>query len=78
MSKSIHYRDEKAITAFGEKVRKLRIAQGMTIEEFANTSDIHVTQISRIERGESNPTLSYIYLIAEKLGVSPSELLGNV
>lgn len=77
MSKSIHYRDEEAIKAFGAKVRALRIAQGMTIEEFANTSDIHVTQISRIERGESNPTLSYIYLIAEKLGVSPDELLNN-
>lgn len=75
MSKSIHYRDEDAIKAFGAKVRELRIAQGMTIEEFANTSDIHVTQISRIERGESNPTLSYITLIAEKLGVKPSILL---
>lgn len=75
MSKSVHYRDEKAIKAFGKKVRELRIQRGMTIEQFANTSDIHATQISRIERGESNPTISYITLIAEKLGVTASELL---
>lgn len=75
MSKSTHYRDEEAIKAFGNKVRELRINKGMTIEQFANEADIHVTQLSRIERGETNPTISYIMLLAEKFGVPPQELI---
>lgn len=75
MQKSIHYRDENAIKAFGKKVRELRVGRGMTIEAFANSMDLHVTQLSRIERGETNPTLSYIFLLAEKLGVKPSDLI---
>jgi len=47
----------------------------MTIEEFANSVDLHVTQVARIERGETNPTISSIFLIAQKLGVTPVELL---
>lgn len=75
MPKSKHYRDEEGIKAFGLKVRKLRQEREMTIEQFANSVELHVTQLSRIERGESNPTLSYILLIAEKLGVSPRDLM---
>jgi len=73
--KSRHYKDEKAIKAFGNKVRALRMATGKTIEDFANTVDLHVTQLSRIERGETNPTISTIFLLADKLGVKPTELI---
>lgn len=75
MGKSNHYRDENAIKKFGKRVRELRVKKGMTIEEFANTVELHVTQLSRIERGETNPTLSYIFLLAEKFGVKPSQLI---
>ncbi len=75
VSKSAHYRDEKAIKSFGKKVRELRISMGFTIEEFANRADIHVTQLSRIERGETNPTISYIMLLAKELKVPPQELI---
>ena len=70
-----HYRDKKAILNFGKKVRELRIKKGMTIEQFANSMDLHVTQVGRIERGETNSTISSIFLIANKLGVAPAELL---
>jgi transcriptional regulator with XRE-family HTH domain len=73
--KSIHYRDEKAIKAFGKKVRELRVAKGVTIEDFANSIELHTTQLSRIERGETNVTISYIMFLAEALGVEAGELL---
>jgi transcriptional regulator with XRE-family HTH domain len=75
VQKGSHYRDKDAIRNFGKRVRELRIKKGMTIEEFANSVDLHVTQVGRIERGETNSTISYIFLIAKKLGVSPAELL---
>lgn len=75
MQKGSHYRDKDAIRNFGKKVRELRIKKGMTIEEFANSVDLHVTQVGRIERGETNSTISSIFLIAKKLGVTPSDLV---
>ena len=75
MQKGRHYRDKNAIINFGKKVRELRIKKGMTIEEFANSVDLHVTQVGRIERGETNSTISSIFLIAKKLSVAPSDLV---
>jgi transcriptional regulator with XRE-family HTH domain len=75
MGKINHYRDEDAITGFGKKVRTLRMERNMTIEEFANSVDLHVTQLSRIERGETNVTISYIFRLAEIFNVRASELL---
>jgi len=49
----------------------------MTIEAFANSIDLHVMQLARIEQGKSNVTISYIYLLAEKLGVNPADLLAS-
>jgi len=75
VSKSIHYRDEKVIKAFGEKIRGIRISKGLTIEALANSVAIHVSQLARIERGETNPTLSYIILLSKILEVEASSLL---
>jgi transcriptional regulator with XRE-family HTH domain len=63
------------IKEFGRKVRAIRIKKNMTLEEFANTFDLHVNQVGRIERGETNLTISYIFLIAKKLGVKAKDLL---
>ena len=60
---------------FGNKVRSLRMEKKLTIEQFANEHNLNVTQLSRIERGEFNVTISYIFLLAKLLDVKPSELL---
>ncbi|MBB3105391.1 helix-turn-helix domain-containing protein [Azomonas macrocytogenes] len=61
--------------AFGETVRNLRKAKGVSQEEFADKVGIHRTYIGGIERGERNPTLTTIQRIAESLGVSAKDLL---
>ena len=45
----------------------------MTIEELANTLDIHTSQVGRIERGEINTSISFIFLFARILKVKPSD-----
>jgi transcriptional regulator with XRE-family HTH domain len=75
VSKRAHYKDGNAIKAFGKRVRQIREQQGLTIEEFANRSELHATQVGRIERGETNVTISYIYLLAVALGIEPDVLL---
>ena len=59
---------------FGETVRELRLAKGLSQEELAFKSGVHRTYLGGIERGERNPALRNIAAIAEALGVSLSEL----
>jgi len=59
---------------FGERVRELRQAKGLSQEELAFKSGVHRTYLGGIERGERNPSLKNISAIAEALGVQLSEL----
>jgi transcriptional regulator with XRE-family HTH domain len=60
----------------GRAIRKLRHERGMTIEALAEASDLHWTYLSGIERGQRNPTLKVLALIAAALDVKTSELIG--
>lgn len=79
-----HYRNEGAITDLGEMVRQLRREKNMSLEEMCAAADkyveegeleMHPTQLGRIERGETNVSISYIVLLAKIFGITPSELL---
>jgi len=43
-------------------------------EELANSSDIPISQIGRIERGEINTTISTAYAISKALEIDIKEL----
>ncbi|MGT2715754.1 helix-turn-helix domain-containing protein [Streptococcus respiraculi] len=61
---------------FGEKVRRLREKRGWTREQFCNDElDLTVRQLTRIEHGISKPTLTKIFFIARRLGLSLFELM---
>ena len=59
---------------FGERVRELRLARGLSQEELAFMAGVHRTYLGGIERGERNPSLRNIAAIAGALGVRLSEL----
>jgi len=59
---------------FGKRLRKLRLARGLSQEALAFKSGMHRTYLGSIERGERNPSLKNITAIAEVLGVSLSQL----
>ena len=63
---------------FGEYVRKLRKAKGISQEELAELAGLHRNYIGGIERGERNVALLNIVRLAKALGVSPSELLKGI
>ena len=67
-------KDEKFIKAFGKRLRELRIKKGMSQPQLANTAEIPINQIGRIERGEINTTLVTIKAIADALNVDITEL----
>ena len=58
---------------FGNRVRELRVTRKLSQEEVAHRAGMHRTYLGGIERGERNPSLKNIALIAKALGVSLSE-----
>ncbi len=49
----------------GQTVLNYRKKKGMTIREFADFAGISTSLISQIERGQANPSLSVLELIAK-------------
>lgn len=66
---------QKILLSFGNKIRELRKAKGLSQEAFASLCDLDRTYISGIERGVRNISLANISLLAEALGISLSELM---
>jgi len=74
----IHEDTDRASRAFGLRVRKLRVREGLSQDGLAHTSGIHVTSIGRIERGGREPRLTTILKLAEGIGVQPVELTDDL
>ncbi|HHK6100309.1 TPA: helix-turn-helix domain-containing protein [Yersinia enterocolitica] len=62
---------------FGQRVKELRIATGMSQEAFADLCGFARSYMSRIERGGSNASLDAIETLADALKVEPSRLLAS-
>ncbi|MBI3348591.1 MAG: helix-turn-helix transcriptional regulator [Burkholderiales bacterium] len=63
---------------FGDCVRQLRLAIGLTQVEFAERCGFYQTYLSRVETGQANPTLNAIEVIANGLGLSVFDLFEHV
>ena len=59
----------------GRNVRRLRLAGGMTQEQYAERSGFSQQYISDLERGRRNPTVVSLFELAQALGIHPSELI---
>jgi transcriptional regulator with XRE-family HTH domain len=68
-----NYKDEEGLKAFGKKLKEIRIAKGVTQESLAYSTDLHLSQIGRIERGEIGCSISFVFLFAKTLGVEEKE-----
>ena len=63
---------------FGQRVRELRQAAGLSQEELAERCGLHRTYIGGIERGERNVGVLNLLQLARALKVRPGELLADV
>ena len=70
-----HKRNEEAILTLAKNIRKYRQDKNLTIEELANLLEVDYSQISRMERGVVNPSVSIIFDIATVLEIEPGKLL---
>jgi transcriptional regulator with XRE-family HTH domain len=69
-----YHRDDIFLKKLGEQVRELRKSKKLTQADVAFELDLPLSQIGRIERGESNFSVSYVPSIAKVLKVKPKDL----
>jgi len=69
-----YLKDKEFINTFGENLRKIRKEKGLTQQDLANDIGVEISQISRIERGIINTSISTANLIARTLKVEVYEL----
>lgn len=62
---------------FGEAVRRLRTARGLTQEKLAQASDLTTNYVSDIERARTMVSLNTILKLSFGLECPPSELLSE-
>ncbi len=60
--------------AFRSRLRKWRVANGLTLEDVGDLTGLSPSMVSRVERGERALRPRTKLLVARRLGVRPSEL----
>lgn len=67
--------EESDALTIGRRIRQLRTAQGMTLEELATRIDRAPSQVSMFETGKREPKLTLLQSIARALGTTIDALL---
>lgn len=68
----------EAVEILGRNIRRLRLAKGLSQEQFALTADIDRSYVGQVERGQRNIAFDNIVKIARALDVSVSKLTEGV
>ncbi|MBU1534506.1 response regulator [Myxococcota bacterium] len=61
----------------GENIRNERKARNLTLKQLARRTQLSISLLSQIERGESSPSISSLYKISNALSVSIASLFGD-
>lgn len=67
-------RNNEFLKAFGENLKKIRLENGFTQEKLAFSVGIEISQISRIERGILNTSISTIHALAVAMDIPIKDL----
>lgn len=63
---------------FGKVLRELRNRAGLSQEQLGLECNLDRTFISLLERGLRQPTLTTLFILAQKLNVSPTEIVKRI
>ena len=64
--------------SFGMIIRRLRMAEGWTIAEFARRSGFNKNYLSVLEQGKNTPSLNMLFELAEIFRVDAAEMVREV
>jgi len=62
---------------FKDRIKQLREEHGLTLDEFAKIFNTHRPTIWRYEKGERQPTINFVKMVADYFDVSLDWLAGN-
>lgn len=62
-------------SVFGEVLREIRLENKFSQEELAFKCGLDRTYISLLERGKRKPTITTVFILAEALMISPTQLI---
>lgn len=68
-------RDEKILKKFGKHLEKIRKEKNLSLRKLADNADVDFSQIHRIEKGKTNPSLTMLLALSEGLGIPIEELI---
>lgn len=67
----------EAMRGLGRRIRDERSRVEWSLNELAQRARVSRAMLSRVERGESSPTITVLQKVATALGVSPATLIGS-
>lgn len=71
-------KEKQDTTGFGDRLRAIRLAAGLTQEKLAGRLGMKTTSITRLELGGRTPSWETVIRIAKALGASTDDFLPKV
>lgn len=65
---------KEILIQFGKRLREIRSERNYTQQQLADELNIEVSQVSRIERGIINTSVTTVYSISKILDIQPGDL----
>lgn len=65
---------ENLYKLIGQKIRKIRKSQSMTLEDLSSKANLDWSFLAKIETGKSVPSLKTIFSISKALNIKPLQL----
>jgi transcriptional regulator with XRE-family HTH domain len=65
----------EAATAVGQRIRELRLRQGLSMRQLAAAVGVSQPFLSQLENGQSTPSMITLYGLAQQFGIAPGALL---
>lgn len=62
----------------GQRLKRIRIEQGLTQKELSFRIEKELQSISRVELGDTNPSFLYLMKMCEGLGVTINDVLKDL
>ena len=69
------YQSKRPEIEIGSTIRALRLERGLTLDQLASAAEISASHLSRLERGQAEPSFTVAAALAKSMGVSLSELV---
>lgn len=71
-------KQEGARRKFGRRLSQLREERGISIAELASRTGLDPEEITGIEAGETDVSITIIFRLAAGLGIPPAQLVGSL